>query len=58
MSVVVWRREERLSSAFRNKGSRRWEGGLSRTSVGKVKVKSKKSSNSLLFPVTKKKSCF
>ena len=28
------------------------------TSVGKVKVKSKKSSNSLLFPVTKKKSCF
>ena len=58
MSVVVRRREERLSSAFRNKGNGRWEGGLSRTSVGKVKVKSKKSSNSLLFPVTKKKSCF
>ena len=58
MSVVVRRREERLSSAFRNKGDGRWEGGLSRTSVGKVKVKSKKSSNSLLFPVTKKKSCF
>ena len=52
------RREERLSSAFRNKGNGQWEGGLSRTSVGKVKVKSKKSSNSLLFPVLKKKSCF
>ena len=52
------RREERLSSAFHNKGNGRWEGGLSRTSVGKVKVKSKKSSNSLLFPVMKKKVVF
>ena len=60
MNVVLWmrRQEERLSNAFRNKCSGRWEGGLSRTSVGKVKVKSKKSSNSLLFPVMKKKSCF
>ena len=53
MNVVLWmrRQEERLSNAFRNKGNGRWEGGLSRTSVGKVKVKSKKSSNSLLFPL-------
>ena len=60
MSVVFWmrRREELLSIALCNKGNRRREGGLSRTSVGKVMVKSKKSSNSLLFPVTKKKSCF
>ena len=58
MNVVVRRQEERLSSAIRLKGNGRWEGGLSRTSVGKVKVKSKKSSNSLLFPVMKKKSCF
>ena len=58
MSVVVRRQEERLSSAIRLKGNGRREGGLSGTSVGKVKVKSKKSSNSLLFPVMKKKSCF
>ena len=58
--MVFWmrRQEERLSNAFRNKGNGRREGGLSRMSVGKVKVKSKKSSNSLLFPVVKKKSCF
>ena len=58
MNVVVRRQEERLSSAIRLKGNGWWEGGLSRTSVGKVKVKTKKSSNSLLFPVMKKKSCF
>ena len=59
MSVVFWmrRREELLSIAFRSKGNGRREGGLSRTSVGKVKVKLKKSSKSLLFP-DKKKSCF
>ena len=48
---------KRLSNAFRNRGNELWEGGVSRASVGKVKVKSKKSSNSLLFP-DKKKSCF
>ena len=37
MNVVLWmrRQEERLSNAFRNKGNGRWEGGLSRRSVGK-----------------------
>ena len=58
--MVFWmrRREELLSIASCNKGNGRREGGLSRTSVGKVKVKSKKSSNSLRFPDMKKKSCF
>ena len=60
MSMELWmrRRGERLSNAFCNKGNERWEGGVSRKSVGKVKVKSKKSSNSLLFPDKKQKSCF
>ena len=48
---------ERLSNAFRNRGIERWEGGVSRASVGKVKVKSKKRSNSLLI-LDKKKNCF
>ena len=58
--VELWmrRRGERLSNAFRNKGNGPGEGGLSRTPAGKVKVKSKKSSNSLLFPDMRKKSCF
>ena len=51
-----------MSNALRNRGNGLREGvkvthGVSRVSVGKVRVKSKKSSNSLPVPV-KKKNCF
>ena len=42
--------EERLPNAFRNKGNGRREGGLSRMSVGKVKVKSIKKLELSSFP--------